>query len=150
MEKKIRTKAEALAESMTEHVALIAVPPRDQIVDIVRCWSEKTEIRALHFIGWVDTTASVRRSDVECRDFLSALEASTGKKAVNAHKVAIEFVPRAVEVFGAQAQFLGSGMGQSAAYTPTVPSSDPPPQTKSTPPPLESPRPHPPPVAIRE
>ena len=36
------------------------VPPetRDQIVDFVRRWSEKTEIGAGGFIGWLDITAS--------------------------------------------------------------------------------------------
>jgi transposase-like protein len=54
-EKKIQTKEEALAELMAEHVALkkacgtltgVWVPHdmRDQIVDFVRSWSEKTEI----------------------------------------------------------------------------------------------------------
>src|SRR6516225_8827881 len=31
---------------------------RDQVVDFVRCWSEKTEIGAGRFIGWLDITAS--------------------------------------------------------------------------------------------
>ena len=31
---------------------------RDQIVDFVRCWSEKTEIGAGLFIGWLDIRAS--------------------------------------------------------------------------------------------
>jgi hypothetical protein len=31
---------------------------RDQIVDFVRRWSEKTEIGAGRFIGWLDITAS--------------------------------------------------------------------------------------------
>jgi putative transposase len=31
---------------------------RDQIVDFVRCWSEKTEIGAGRFIGWLGVTAS--------------------------------------------------------------------------------------------
>jgi len=31
---------------------------RDQIVDFVRRWSEKTEIDAGRFIGWLDITAS--------------------------------------------------------------------------------------------
>ena len=36
------------------------MPPdrRDEIVDFVRCWSEKTEIGAGRFIGWVGITAS--------------------------------------------------------------------------------------------
>jgi putative transposase len=36
------------------------VPPdlRDQIVDFVRCWSEKTEIGAGRFIGWLGVTTS--------------------------------------------------------------------------------------------
>src|SRR5438552_19179496 len=55
---------------MAEHVALKTrhwgtltgswVPhgTRDQIVDLVRRWSEKTEIGAGRFIGWLDITAS--------------------------------------------------------------------------------------------
>jgi transposase len=55
MEKKVQTKDEVLAELMAEHVALkkkrwgtltgVWVPhdTRDQIVDFVRRWSEKTE-----------------------------------------------------------------------------------------------------------
>ena len=55
---------------MAEHVALkkdawgtltgVWVPhdTRDQIVDFVRRWSEKTEIGAGRFIGWLDITAS--------------------------------------------------------------------------------------------
>ncbi len=54
-EKKIQTKDEALAELMAEHVALKkrlgnsyrglgSARMRDQIVDFVRSWSEKTEI----------------------------------------------------------------------------------------------------------
>jgi hypothetical protein len=31
---------------------------RDQIVDFVQRWSEKTEIGAGRFIGWLDITAS--------------------------------------------------------------------------------------------
>ena len=31
---------------------------RDQIVDYVRCWSEKTEIGTGRFIGWPGVTAS--------------------------------------------------------------------------------------------
>ena len=31
---------------------------RDQIVDFVRRWSEKTEIGTGRFIGWLDITAS--------------------------------------------------------------------------------------------
>src|SRR4029077_4169580 len=31
---------------------------RDQIVDFVRCWPEKTEIDAGRIIGWLDITAS--------------------------------------------------------------------------------------------
>jgi len=30
---------------------------RDQVVDFVRCWSEKTEIGAGRFNGWLDITA---------------------------------------------------------------------------------------------
>ena len=70
LEKKIQTKDEVLAELMAEHVALkkdawgtltgVWVPhdTRDQIVDFVRRWSEKTEIGAGRFIGWLDITAS--------------------------------------------------------------------------------------------
>jgi putative transposase len=70
LEKKIRTKDEVLAELMAEHVASkkrdwgtltgVWVPHdrRDQIVDFVRRWSEKTEIGAGRFIGWLDIAAS--------------------------------------------------------------------------------------------
>ncbi len=70
LEKKIQTKDEVLAELMAEHVALkkkhwgnltgIWVPHdmRDQIVDFVRCWSEKTEIGVGRFVGWLGVTAS--------------------------------------------------------------------------------------------
>src|SRR3977135_124334 len=62
LEKKIQTKDEVLAELMAEHVALkkrlgtltgVWVPhdTRDQIVDFVRRWSEKTEISAGQIIG---------------------------------------------------------------------------------------------------
>ena len=58
LEKKVQTKDEVLAELMAEHIALkkrdwgtligVWVPhdTRDQIVDFVRRWSEKTEIGA--------------------------------------------------------------------------------------------------------
>jgi len=70
LEKKIQTKDEVLAELMAEHVAPkknawgtltgVWVPhdTRDQIVDFVRRWSEKTEISVGRFIGWLDITAS--------------------------------------------------------------------------------------------
>jgi transposase-like protein len=70
LEQKIQTKDEVLVELMAEHVALkkkswgtltgVWVPPdtRDQIVDFVRRWSEKTEIGAGRFIRWLGVTAS--------------------------------------------------------------------------------------------
>jgi transposase InsO family protein/transposase-like protein len=70
LEKKIQRKDEVLAELMAEHIALkkslggtltgVWVPhdTRDQIVDFVRRWSEKTEISAGCFIGWLAVTAS--------------------------------------------------------------------------------------------
>src|SRR5437879_3089090 len=70
LEKKIQTKDEVLAELMAEHIALkknawgpltgLWVPhdTRDQIVDFVRRWSEKTGIGAGRFIGWLDVAAS--------------------------------------------------------------------------------------------
>src|SRR6516164_3085848 len=70
LEKKIQTKDEVLAELMAEHVALkkkswgtltrVWVPhdTRNEIVDFVRRWSEKTEISAGRFIRWLDITAS--------------------------------------------------------------------------------------------
>jgi transposase-like protein len=73
LEKKIQTKDEVLVELMAEHVALkkrhwgnltgVWVPHdvRDQIVDFVRCWSEKTEIGAGRFIGWLEVTATFTR-----------------------------------------------------------------------------------------
>ena len=67
--KKIQTKDEVLAELMVPHVAPrnawgtltgVWVPhdTRDQIVDFVRRLSEKTEIGAGRFIGWLNITAS--------------------------------------------------------------------------------------------
>jgi transposase len=61
LEKKIQTKDEVLAELMAEHIALkklwgtlngIWVPHdvRDEVVDFVRRWSEKTDIGAGRFI----------------------------------------------------------------------------------------------------
>src|ERR1700693_5215866 len=70
LEKKVQTKDEVLAELMAEHVALKKKPwgnltetwvphdVRDQVVDCVRRWSEKTEIRAGRFIAWLGVTAS--------------------------------------------------------------------------------------------
>ena len=70
LQKKIQTKDEVLAELMAEHVALkkgdlgtltgswVPHDARDQIVDFVRRWSEKTEIGAGRFIVWLDITAS--------------------------------------------------------------------------------------------
>ena len=70
LQKKIQTKDEVLAELMAEHVALkkrhwgtltgswVPHDTRDQIVDFVRRWSEKTEIGAGRFIGWLDITVS--------------------------------------------------------------------------------------------
>src|SRR5881296_2266630 len=57
LEKKVQTKDEVLADLMAEHIALKKKPwgtltetwvphdMRDQVVDFVRRWSEKTEIR---------------------------------------------------------------------------------------------------------
>jgi transposase-like protein len=70
LEKKIQTKDEVPAELMAEHVALkknvwgtltgvwVSHDTRDQIVDFVRRWSERTEISAGRFIKWLDITAS--------------------------------------------------------------------------------------------
>src|SRR2546423_2947004 len=69
LEKKIQTKDEVLAELTAEHVALKkslgnsdrglgSADTRDQIVDFIRRWSEKTEIGAGRFIGRLDITAS--------------------------------------------------------------------------------------------
>ena len=70
LEKKIQTKDEVLAELMAEHMALKKrswgtltktwTPPdvRDQIVDFVRRWSEKTEIPAGRFIAWLGIAPS--------------------------------------------------------------------------------------------
>ena len=68
LQKKIQTKDEVLAELMAEHVALkktlgnsdrglVPHDTRDQIVDFVRRWSEKTGIGTGRFIGWLDITA---------------------------------------------------------------------------------------------
>src|SRR6267154_6777772 len=70
LEKKVQTKDEVLAELMAEHIALkknswgtltgVWVPhdTRDQIVDFVRRWSEKTEIGAGQFVDWLQVTSS--------------------------------------------------------------------------------------------
>jgi transposase len=69
LEKKIQTKDEVLAELMAEHVALKkrlgnshrslgSLDTRDQIVDFVRRWSEKTEIGTGRFIEWLDMTVT--------------------------------------------------------------------------------------------
>jgi transposase-like protein len=70
LEKKIQTKDEVLAELMAEHIALkkkswgaltkMWVPHdvRDQVVDFVRRWSEKTEIGVGRFIHWLGVRAS--------------------------------------------------------------------------------------------
>jgi hypothetical protein len=70
VEKKIQTKHEVLAELMAEQVALkknawgtltgawVRHDTRDQIVDFVRRWSEKTEISSKRFVEWLDITAS--------------------------------------------------------------------------------------------
>jgi transposase-like protein len=68
LEKKIQTKDEVLAELMAEHIALKKAlgnserrlgphDVRDQIVDFVRCWSEKTDIGAGRFIEWLGVRA---------------------------------------------------------------------------------------------
>jgi hypothetical protein len=64
LEKKIQTKDEVLAELMAEHVAKkkcwgvlsgVWVPPdtRDQIVDFIRRWSDRTEIGVGWFVKWL-------------------------------------------------------------------------------------------------
>src|SRR5437660_7998330 len=64
-----RTRDGVVAELMAEHVALkrhcgtlsglwVPYDTRDQIVDFVRRWSEKTEIGAGRFIGRLDITTS--------------------------------------------------------------------------------------------
>ncbi len=69
LQKKIQTKDEVLAELMAEHIVLKKslgtltktwTPPdvRDQIVDFVRCWSEKTGIHAGRFIKWLGIAPS--------------------------------------------------------------------------------------------
>ncbi len=70
LEKKIQTKDEVLAELMAEHIAFkkkhwgtltkTRTPPdvRDQIVDYLRRWSEKTEIPAGRFIAWLGIAPS--------------------------------------------------------------------------------------------
>jgi transposase-like protein len=70
LEKKVQTKDEVLAELMAEHVALkktlwgtltgswVPHDVRDQVVDFVRRWSEKTEIGVGRFIHWLGVTAS--------------------------------------------------------------------------------------------
>ena len=68
LEKEVQTKDEVLAELMAEYVPSqssprsffkrVWAPPdmRDQLVDFVRRWSEKTEIGAVRFIGWLEVT----------------------------------------------------------------------------------------------
>jgi putative transposase len=69
LEKKVQTKDEVLAELMAEHIASkkswgaltkVWVPHdvRDQVVDFVRRWSEKTEISAGRFLHWLGVRAS--------------------------------------------------------------------------------------------
>src|SRR5438876_5276572 len=70
LEKKVQTKDEVLAELMAEHSALkkkswgtltkswVAHDVRDQVVDFVRRWSEKTEIGVGRFPPWLGVTAS--------------------------------------------------------------------------------------------
>ena len=70
LEKKIQTKDEVLAELMAEHnrvkkkpwgtLTKTWTPPdvRDQIVDFVRRWSDKTEIHAGRFIQWLGIAPS--------------------------------------------------------------------------------------------
>ena len=69
LEKKVQTKDEVLAELMAEHIALkkpwgtltatwVPHDVRDQVVDFVRRWSEKTEISAGRFIAWLGVSAS--------------------------------------------------------------------------------------------
>ena len=69
LEKKIQTKDEVLAELMAEQVAQkkntwgtltcawVPHDTRDEIVDFVRRWSERTGIGAGRFIGWLNITA---------------------------------------------------------------------------------------------
>src|SRR6516164_4679424 len=68
LEKKIQTKNEVLAELMAEHVALkrhwgTLTGTWARTIRGIRSWissgrwSEKTEIRAERFIGWLDITA---------------------------------------------------------------------------------------------
>jgi hypothetical protein len=60
----VQTKDEVLAELMAEHIALkkswgavtknwVAHDVRDQVVDFVRCWSEKSEISVGRFPQWL-------------------------------------------------------------------------------------------------
>src|ERR1017187_1857303 len=68
LEKKVQTKDEVLAESMAEHRfkkglgtltgGWVPHDVRDQVVDFVRHWSEKTEIGVGGFVHWLGVTAS--------------------------------------------------------------------------------------------
>ncbi len=70
MEKKVQTKDEVLAELMAEHIApkkkswgaltksWVPHDLRDQAVDFVRRWSEKTEISVGRFPPWLGIVAS--------------------------------------------------------------------------------------------
>ena len=69
LEKKAQTEDEVLAELMAEYIALskswgtitgnwVPHDVRDQVVDFVRRWSEKTDIGVGRFIHWLGVTAS--------------------------------------------------------------------------------------------
>src|SRR5579872_438974 len=70
LEKKVQTKDEVLAELMAEHIALkkkswgtlidswVPHDVRDEVVDFVRRWSEKTEISVGRFISWLGVAVS--------------------------------------------------------------------------------------------
>jgi transposase len=69
LEKKVQTKDEVLAELMAEHIALkkswgtltatwVPHEVRDQVVDLVRRWSEKAEISVGRFIAWLGVTVN--------------------------------------------------------------------------------------------
>jgi hypothetical protein len=69
LEKKVQTKDEVLAELMAEHIGLkkpwgtltetwVPHDVRDQVVDFVRGWSEKTVISVGRFTSWLGVTMS--------------------------------------------------------------------------------------------
>jgi len=69
LEKKLTQRNEVLSELMEEHVAQkntwgslratwVPHDTRDQLMDFIRCWSDRSWISASKFIGWLDIGSS--------------------------------------------------------------------------------------------